>query len=61
MKNNDEEIKNYILSNGNFGRCDVCSIETTVLELDELSDFFSDLLNIFKTKIKIKNGIEVLK
>lgn len=48
---NDEEIKNYILSNGNFGRCDVFSIDTQVLELDELSDFFSDLLNIFKTKI----------
>lgn len=45
---NDEEIQNYIKSEGRKDICDVHGIEEIVIELDDLSDFFHDVFSLFK-------------
>ncbi len=48
---NDVEIKQFIIINSKVkDHCDFCSksIETSVLDITELLDFFSELINIFK-------------
>ncbi len=47
---NDEELKQFILSNSvESGICDYCRDETTtdLIEIDELLDFFAEFLAIF--------------
>lgn len=44
----DTELHSYIESQNTDGLCDVIGKEGKVLDLDDLSDFFSDLLGIFE-------------
>jgi hypothetical protein len=46
----DKELKAYISSSTNFGLCEICNSENTpLLIIDELLDFFQDLIDNFKT------------
>jgi len=48
---NDEELKQYIITNSHEkGKCDYCSegISTELIEVGELLDFFAEYIGIFK-------------
>jgi hypothetical protein len=52
---NDIELKQFIVSNSvDKGRCDYCSedIDTEILEIDDLLDFFTEFFGIFKEDAK---------
>ncbi len=53
----DEEIQNYISSTGVKGVCDVLKKDALVIELEDLSDFFYDVINVFKIEASSKNTI----
>jgi len=58
---NDLELKRFIVSNSNEkGKCDYCSdgINSELLEVDELLDFFAEFIQIFKID---PNGIPLIK
>lgn len=45
----DEEIKRYIVSTSTEkGICECCSEDSNIIEINELLDFFSEFLSIFK-------------
>lgn len=44
---NDVELHGFIESNGVKSICDILGVESNVVEIDELSDFFTDILNLF--------------
>lgn len=48
----DEELRHTILALGHDGVCDVTGATGIVIDLDALSDFFSDLMSLFKTSPK---------
>ena len=54
---NDEEIQNYISSTGIYGVCDALRKDALVIELEDLSDFFSDVINLFKVDASSKNTV----
>ena len=55
---NDEEIREFINSEGKeTAYCDCCGQNSNVIDLTELSDFFTDLLGLF---VKNDNGISLI-
>jgi len=47
----DEELKGFIIAQGNRGKCDCCRTnEIEIIKLEELYDFFTELLNNFQLK-----------
>lgn len=44
---NDEELRGFIASNGKDGVCDVLGIKGNVVDINDLSEFLTDLLSIF--------------
>lgn len=47
----DDELKGFIISQGNVGNCDCCHTkEIEILPIEELYDFFSELLRNFQLK-----------
>lgn len=54
----DKELKGFISSQGRIDRCDFCSsIEHKVIPIEELLDFFQELLNSFELD---SNGISLV-
>ncbi|MDR3704299.1 MAG: RES family NAD+ phosphorylase [Paludibacteraceae bacterium] len=56
---NDIEIKQYIISTSKeIGKCDCCSESSSLIDIEELLDFFSSFLSIFAPK---ENGYSLIK
>jgi hypothetical protein len=53
----DEEIKNIIDSSGSAGLCEVTNQKGIVVDIEDFSDFFSDLLNIFQESTTSKKSL----
>lgn len=46
---NDQEIKQFVITNSSErGNCEYCSSESELLDIEELSDFFSSFFSIYK-------------
>ena len=55
---NDQEIRQFIITNSNErGNCEYCSATSDLLDIEELSDFFSSLFSIYK---EIPTGISLI-
>ena len=53
----DDEIRNTINSSGNAGLCEVTNQKGIVVDIEDFSDFFSDLLNIFQESPTSKKSL----
>ncbi len=57
----DEEINNFILSQNNIGKCSFCnSTDIEVINIEEIFDFFNELLSNFKLKTDGKSLISII-
>lgn len=57
----DKELKGFILSQGNIGKCDSCKNENLeVIPIEELLDFFQELLENFEPNSKGQSLISVI-
>jgi hypothetical protein len=57
----DKELRGFIFSQGNIGRCDSCKEENIeVIAVEELLDFFQELLENFDANPKGKSLISVI-
>lgn len=56
---NDKEITQFIITNSKEnGKCEYCSSDSELLDIEELSDFFASLFSIYK---ETANGIPLTK
>ena len=53
----DEEINNTIKSSGSDGICEVTNQKSVIVDIEDFSDFFSDLLNIFQESSTSKKSL----
>ena len=58
----DEEIKRFITSTSNeYGTCECCSEEGNLIDVNEILDFFSEFISIFKhDEVEGKPLIEII-
>jgi hypothetical protein len=57
----DDELKGFIVSQGNLGTCDCCSSsDTECISISELLDFFSELFSCFKSVSKGSSLISLI-
>ena len=55
---NDEEIQTYICNLRQIGSCEICGIsDTCIIDIDELSPFFLELLSLFE---KSDEGLDIV-